>query len=112
NFISWAQTLLQDFNEIDRYLLDSDSFFTHLFNIKELDQFHWTNLDEKTALQENYLKLWKKMHSYYIEFNKHLSKQGLAYQGAIYKQADENCLDYLNKNADKYFYFIGFNALN
>ncbi|WP_417363290.1 PD-(D/E)XK nuclease family protein [Galbibacter sp.] len=112
HFISWAQTLLQDFNEIDRYLIASDSFFTHLFNIKELDQFHWTNTADKTNLQQNYLMLWKKMHLYYGELNKHLSKQGLAYQGALYKEAHENCSAYIQKNADKQYYFIGFNALN
>lgn len=112
HFISWAQTLLQDFNEIDRYLLDSDSFFTHLFNIKELDQFHWTNSEDKTSLQQNYLKLWEKMHMYYGKLNQHLSNQGLAYQGAIYKEAHENCSDYLDNNSNKHHYFIGFNALN
>lgn len=112
HFISWALTLLQDFNEIDRYLLDSDSFFTHLFNIKELDQFHWTNSEDKTNLQQNYLKLWEKMHMYYGKLNQHLSNQGLAYQGAIYKEAHENCSDYLDDNSNKHHYFIGFNALN
>src|SRR5690606_15639383 len=112
NFISWAQTLIQDFNEIDRYLIASDSFFTHLFNIKELDQFHWTNSEDKTNLQQNYLNLWKKMHHYYEELNRHLSSQGLAYQGALYKEAHKNCLDYIQKNKSKHHYFIGFNALN
>lgn len=112
HFISWAQTLLQDFNEIDRYLIASDSFFTHLFNIKELDQFHWTNSEEKTNLQQNYLLLWKKMHLYYGELNKHLSKQGLAYQGGLYKEAQANCSAYIARNTDNSYYFIGFNALN
>src|SRR5690606_358492 len=98
--------------EIDRYLIASDSFFTHLFNIKELDQFHWTNSEDKTNLQQNYLNLWKKMHHYYGELNRHLSSQGLAYQGALYKEAHKNCLDYIQKNKSKHHYFIGFNALN
>ncbi len=112
NFISWAQTLIQDFNEIDRYLIPSESFFTHLFNIKELDQFHWTNSEDKTNLQQNYLNLWKKMHLYYRELNQHLSDMGLAYQGALYKQANKNCQQYLKNNGTLQHYFIGFNALN
>lgn len=112
SFISWAQTLVQDFNEIDRYLIPPESFFTHLFNIKELDQFHWTNSEDKTDLQKNYLKLWKKMHLYYGKLNEYLSDQGLAYQGALYKQAHENCQQYLQNNATLKHYFIGFNALN
>lgn len=112
NFISWAQTLIQDFNEIDRYLIPTESFFTHLFNIKELDQFHWTNSEDKTNLQQNYLNLWKKMHLYYRELNQHLSDMGLAYQGALYKEANKNCQQYLKNNGTLQHYFIGFNALN
>ena len=33
-FSSWAQTLLYDFNEIDRYLIDYKPFFDYLSNIQ------------------------------------------------------------------------------
>src|SRR5690606_27041231 len=37
-FSTWAVTLLNDFNEIDRYLVPQDQFFNYLFNIKKLEQ--------------------------------------------------------------------------
>ncbi|MEJ2163815.1 MAG: PD-(D/E)XK nuclease family protein, partial [Robiginitalea sp.] len=40
DFSKWGQMLLQDFNEIDRYLVDTDEFFTFLGSIQEIR--HWT----------------------------------------------------------------------
>ena len=37
-FANWAKTLLQDFNEIDRYLLEPDKILNYLENIKEVEQ--------------------------------------------------------------------------
>src|SRR6478672_2324767 len=39
-FANWAKTLLQDFNEIDRYLLDPEKILKYLENIKEIE--HWS----------------------------------------------------------------------
>ena len=36
-FANWAKTLLQDFNEIDRYLLEPEKVLKYLENIKEID---------------------------------------------------------------------------
>ena len=52
-FSSWSQTLLHDFNEIDRYLIDYKPFFGYLGNIQEMN--HWYLQEEKTPLIENYL---------------------------------------------------------
>ena len=38
-FSKWGQTLLQDFNEIDRYLIDTKDIFSYLANIQEIN--HW-----------------------------------------------------------------------
>ena len=47
-FSSWAQTLLYDFNEIDRYLIDYRPFFDYLSNIQELN--HWYLQEQRTPL--------------------------------------------------------------
>ncbi|MCX2678940.1 PD-(D/E)XK nuclease family protein [Galbibacter sp. EGI 63066] len=112
SFTSWSQIILQDFNEIDRYLIDPDKIFTHLFHIKELDQFHWTNDDHKTEIQLNYLKFWKKIHLYYTAFYEHLMKKGMGYQGMIYREANENVEHYIQNHINEKHFFIGFNALN
>ena len=38
SFSKWAQILLQDFNEIDRYLISSGAIFDYLSAIQELNQ--------------------------------------------------------------------------
>ncbi|WP_335967066.1 PD-(D/E)XK nuclease family protein [Galbibacter sp. PAP.153] len=111
-FTSWSQTVLQDFNEIDRYLIDPKSFFSHLFHIKELDQFHWTNTENKTNLQLQYLKFWEKLYVYYTAFNNHLIQKGIGYQGMIYREANENIEHYIQSKKSIKHYLIGFNALN
>ena len=62
-FANWAKTLLQDFNEIDRYLLDPDKVLKYLENIKEIE--HWSvDVDKRTDLIEKYLIFWKKLPLY------------------------------------------------
>ena len=39
SFANWAKTLLQDFNEIDRYLLNPNHVFSYLKDIEDIK--HW-----------------------------------------------------------------------
>ncbi|MEL6304878.1 MAG: hypothetical protein AAFQ20_08840 [Bacteroidota bacterium] len=52
SFSKWGQTLLQDFNEIDRYLIPADDILNYLKAIKEID--HWSLQEQKTEMVENY----------------------------------------------------------
>ena len=111
NFANWAKTLLQDFNEIDRYLLDPDKILKYLENIKEIE--HWSvDIDKKTELIEKYLVFWKKLPDYYHSLYKYLLNKGVGYQGLIYREAVENLNHFSENNKDKHFVFAGFNALN
>ena len=38
-FLKWSQTILYDFNEMDRYLVDPKALLTNLRDIKELEQW-------------------------------------------------------------------------
>ncbi|WP_224484847.1 PD-(D/E)XK nuclease family protein [Robertkochia aurantiaca] len=111
-FMGWAQVMLQDFNEIDRYLIPPEKILNHLFDIKEIDQWHWTADTERTELQKNYLSFWKKLHRYYGIFKEALKEKGIGYQGLLYREATEKLEHFLHHNAEKIVYFIGFNALN
>lgn len=108
-FSSWGQTLLHDFNEIDRYLVDPKPFFGYLSNIQEVN--HWSLQDEKTDLMKSYLSFWEKLPRYYQALSGQLEKKGFAYQGMVYRKAAEKVGDYLAGNSDHHI-FIGFNALN
>ncbi len=108
-FSSWAQALLYDFNEIDRYLLDYKSFFGYLANIQEVN--HWSLQEDRTSLIENYLAFWNKLPIYYEHLREQLENKEFAYQGMVYRAASEKIKDYQKKNPGQYV-FIGFNALN
>jgi hypothetical protein len=108
-FSKWGQTLLQDFNEIDRHLIDPSAIFSNLSSIQELSI--WSPEAKKTPMMENYLKFWKGLKELYFEFNKNLLAQGLGYQGLVYRQAWNNLDKYQELNQKKHV-FIGFNALN
>lgn len=110
SFANWAKTLLQDFNEIDRYLLEPDKILKYLENIKEIE--HWAvSVEKRTDLIDNYLLFWKKLPEYYQSLYAYLLDKGVGYQGLIYREAVQN-LNHFSENNNKQFLFAGFNALN
>lgn len=109
-FSKWAQILLQDFNEIDRYRIPQKNIFDYLSAIQDLK--HWSLQENQTDFVKNYLIFWKKLHSYYTHFTEQLLNKKLGYQGLIYREAVENLESYIQNNADKQHVFLGFNALN
>ncbi|WP_298315099.1 PD-(D/E)XK nuclease family protein [uncultured Aquimarina sp.] len=108
-FSSWAQTLVYDFNEIDRYCIDNESFFSYLSGIQDLN--HWYLQKEKTELIQKYISFWNNLSDYYINFKTKLLEKKIGYQGLLYRKASENIEDYIKKNDQKHI-LVGFNALN
>lgn len=109
-FSKWAQILLQDFNEIDRYLIPQENIFDYLSDIKELN--HWSVDTDQTDFVKNYLVFWKKLKVYYNQLTENLVSKNKGYQGLIYREAVESIDNYIASNPDKHHVFLGFNALN
>jgi len=110
-FANWAKTLLQDFNEIDRYLLEPDKVLKYLEDIKEIE--HWSvDVDKRTELIDKYLIFWKKLPLYYHSLYRYLLDKGVGYQGLIYREAVRNLNHFTKTVKDKNYIFAGFNALN
>ncbi len=109
-YSTWANTLLNDFNEIDRYLVEPKPFFSYLASIKTLER--WGVNDEKTEIINNYLRFWESLPSFYNNIHSLLLKENLGYQGMVYREAVSNLEYYINNNGNKKHVFIGFNALN
>ncbi|MBA4155327.1 PD-(D/E)XK nuclease family protein, partial [Flavobacterium sp.] len=106
-----SKTLLQDFNEIDRYLLSPNHVFSYLKEIEAIKRWN-LELQDKTRLIENYLQFWDNMPLYYYTFYKHLLNKGIGYQGLIYRESVENLNHFSNTIGNHHFIFAGFNALN
>jgi hypothetical protein len=110
-FANWAKMLLQDFNEIDRYLLNSAHILSYLKDIEDIK--HWSlDPDKKTTLIENYLQFWSLLPEYYERLYSHLTAKGVGYQGLIYREAIANLEHFSASCQPNQFIFAGFNALN
>ena len=108
-FLAWAQSLIHDFNEIDRYLIDAEKFFDYLADIQDIN--HWSR-QNRTELIENYLKFWNQLPQYYSVLKENLFEKEQGYQGLIYRSAASKIADYAEKNSAQKHIFLGFNALN
>jgi hypothetical protein len=110
-FANWAKTLLQDFNEIDRYLLDPNHVLSYLKDIEDIKKWG-IEVENKTPLLEKYVDFWKLLPNYYQSLYKHLLEKGVGYQGLIYREAVNNLAAFSNTIQTKKYIFAGFNALN
>lgn len=111
SFAKWGQLILQDFNEIDRYLADSEQLYENLKDIKVIE--NWSLGEEKLSeYQTNYLQFMNSLGGIYKHFSSFLVANKWAYQGLAYKYA------VLNQDKNTYIQqfdkvlFCGFNALN
>ena len=109
-FVSWAKTLLKDYNEIDRELCDTDSLFDYLKAFKDLT--HWSNYEKETKLIKSYKDFWNKIKIYHKELVNTLIEKRRGYQGLIYREAVDRIQNYIENSLNTKHIFIGFNALS
>ncbi|MDC6350838.1 PD-(D/E)XK nuclease family protein [Zeaxanthinibacter sp. PT1] len=109
-FSKWGQLLLQDFNEIDRYLVPASELFSYLSSAREIE--HWSASEDQTPMIKNYLRFWSQLQDIYLLFSTRLKRQGLGYQGMVYRTACEKIKTYTEQHPGDQHIFIGFNALN
>ena len=113
DFNKWGRLLLQDFNEIDRHLVDPTALFEYVGDAKRIE--HWElELGESESMAAEYLALWPKLALVYQHFKEQLVKDGAVYQGLAYRMFHKEVLQNHEALAQEYghFIFIGFNALN
>ena len=129
DFYFWGEMLVHDFDQVDKYLVNSRDLFTNVTELKEIDERFsglqteekerlgdfWKTLSdkEKTPNQQEFIRLWEDLNGVYEEFKASLLNEGLAYEGMLYRGVVEQSL----KNSsslfeDKHYVFVGFNALN
>lgn len=109
SFLKWGQILLQDFNEVDRYLVNASTLYQNVAAIQEVN--HWSLNTDNSEMIENYLHFWRYLEGIYHQFNNRLLEQGLGHQGLIYKTSVSELPNYLDSTTKKHV-FMGFNALN
>ena len=94
---------LRDIHELDdvSYLTDEQ---------RKLIQRFFSNFsdDHNSELKQRFLRLWSRIGDIYHTFNEQLAAQGLAYEGALYRQVAED--ETISFEYDTYV-FVGFNLL-
>ena len=123
HFYGWGQLLLSDFDDLDKNMGPADRIFANLRDIHELDdvsyltdeqrkliQRFFSNFsdDHNSELKQRFLRLWSRIGDIYHTFNEQLAAQGLAYEGALYRQVAED--ETISFEYDTYV-FVGFNLL-
>ena len=126
-FYFWGDMLLQDFEEIDKYLVNPKQIFRDLRNLKELDdtfdylteeqkQFlrrFWSGfLEDQSNNKDQFINLWKKLGKLYDTFTKALEKDKVGHSGMVFRDvADRLKSGKLKPTKFGKVYFAGFNAL-
>ncbi len=110
SFVTWGATLLSDFNEIDRHLVDHESLFSYLTASQRLK--NWGSAKSATPMIENTVQFWSQFSTVYNSFKSTLLRQGIGYQGLLYREAVNNIEQYIAETNIEHHHFIGFNALN
>jgi ATP-dependent helicase/nuclease subunit B len=111
-FLNWGNTLLSDFDELERYMVDSKLLFRNLRDIKEIENWSFGEDKELTENQKKYLAFWERLPFYYKEFKQKLVDKNATYIGAVYRGVAENIDLAFQKNKDTHYLFAGFNALS
>ncbi|MEO1587468.1 MAG: PD-(D/E)XK nuclease family protein [Bacteroidota bacterium] len=128
-FYAWGEMLVKDFDEIDKYLVDTQQLFTNIKDLKEIDLFFtlepenlvpirrfWETLrgkkEDLTEVQQEFLRIWQMLLDIYTGYKAQLAAKYQAYDGMAYRylvqQLEEEKLAWPHKQT----IFIGFNALS
>ena len=111
SFIPTAQTMLMDFDEVDKQLVNAKRLFKDLNDIKSLNTFLD---DEETLLSEyskSYREFWDLFRDSYFKLTDTLNESSKAYSGMIFRDVAEN-IDKKDLKAYSKIYFIGFSGLS
>ncbi len=109
-FLYLGDTLLSDFNDIDRYLVDAREVYNNVRNLNDIQTDYLTDEQrsvikeywgvDKTPsgkdslfVQSSYFNMWNKLYELYENFNEALKEQHLAYSGMSYRKVAEAIAD-------------------
>lgn len=129
-FFYWGEMIVNDFDDIDKYLVNHNILFQNLRDLREIDdkfgglepevveiiRKFWLGFDPSnmTSEKEDFLTVWDILPLLYTSFRDKLRLAGMAYEGMIMRDLVEDMESKVSSldNKAEHFHFIGFNALN
>lgn len=128
-FLYWGEMLLNDFDDIDKYLANARMLFTNVTNLREIEndfdflseeqiaaiRTFWSSFYPKgdTPNQEQFLSVWQILYTLYDELRTLLAAEGKGYEGMIFREVVERLER--EKSCDLPYtkvVFVGLNALS
>lgn len=125
DFYFWGNMLLEDFNDVDKYLVNAKDLFSNLHALREIERAFPYLTNEQVAVvrrfwshfregacspeQQSFLQTWDSIYPTYLRFRENLLREGLCYEGMGERLFCER-LDAVP--AGERLVFAGFNALN
>ena len=111
DFISFGEMMLTDFAEIDLYCVDAQRLFSNLHDIKAIEKWN-VETGQATSFQERYLAFYQSLYQYYTQLHQRLMARRQAYGGMAYRHVAENIERMVPQKDERYYYFVGFNAIS
>ncbi len=128
-FMPWGEIILNDFDDIDKYLAEPKQVFSNLLAIKEIEDdysflseeqiktiqsfWHSFNPNKLSEHQQEFIKIWEKLHDVYLSFNKSLEEQNMTYEGSVYRSIANKITQKIPLEIQyPKIVFVAFNALN
>lgn len=122
DFWGWGETMLSDFDDIDKHMANADKVLRNISDLRELDsldyltteqrellnRFFSTFVERESSLQRSFSMLWSKLGEIYTKFKSELLQRRLAYEGMLYRDVVET--ESYSFPYDNYI-FVGFNLL-
>ena len=130
-FYFWGEMLLNDFDAIDKYLIDADVLFSNISDLKQIESDlsyitdrqwevitrFWSvlNDDKDPSLhKQRFLKVWRTLCPVYHRFRERLRELGIGYGGMIQREAVARIEagDFELEDGGANYVVAGFNALS
>ncbi len=124
SFYGWGNMMLNDFDEIDRYMADPAALFKNLTAVKDLEKYFLQDEsmpfemlpelmpEDEQYLKKRFLENWEVYEKLFFELRTELSARKLAYRGMNFRKVAEGLRSgEIKTDVDKYI-FIGFNAIS
>ncbi len=129
DFLYWGEMLLNDFDNVDKYMVDARQLFRNISNLKSLDddfshlspsqieaiQRFWTYFlpVEGNETKQKFVQTWDILFELYTNFRNELKDNGYAYEGMLFREVADRAKakeDFELGNGS--FIFVGLNSIS
>lgn len=128
DFMFWGEILLNDFDDVDKSMVDAKQLFHNIQDLREIDSSFsylteeqiaiirrfWANflpITEGDKAKHDFLEIWEVLYTLYTNFKEQLRAEGLGYEGMIFREVADKAKA-LELSLSKYdrLIFIGLNG--